>query len=157
MIRPPGNAVEGAARADDTPPMKTAAEFDRQRYLNLVTFRMNGREVATPIWFAAAGGHLWVFTNGNSGKVKRLRRSSRARIAPCDARGATRGPWLDVRATLVTDPDAIALARAALRAKYGWPVRMLDLMSRLTGRVHQRAWIAIDDESRTGRRPWPSL
>src|SRR5215471_5266552 len=100
--------------------MKTATELDRHRYLNLATFRKSGEEVATPVWFAAAGGRLCVVAPGNSGKVKRLRQSSRARIAPCDARGVARGPWLDVQATLVKDEHAIALSWAALTAKYGW-------------------------------------
>ena len=124
--------------------MDAAAEFDRHRYLSLATFRANGTEVATPVWFAAADGRRWIVTGGDSGKVKRLRRSSRARIAPCDARGAFRGPWRDVRASLVTDPAAITRAHAALRAKYGWQVRLLDLFSWLSGRIKRRAWVAID-------------
>jgi hypothetical protein len=75
--------------------------------------------------------------------VKRLRRSSRARIAPCDARGHPHGPWRDATARLVTDPRTIARAQAALREKYGWQKWLLDLGARLTGRIRRRAWIAI--------------
>jgi uncharacterized protein len=121
-----------------------AADLDRHRYVSLATFRASGAEVATPVWFAAAAGRLWVFTAGDSGKVKRLRRSSRARIAPCDARGRVTGAWQDVTARLVDDPREIGAAHAALRAKYGWQARLLDLASRLSGRIDRRAWIAID-------------
>jgi PPOX class probable F420-dependent enzyme len=121
-----------------------ATDLDRHRYLSLATFRASGAEVATPVWFAAVGGRLWVFTTGDSGKVKRLRRSSRARIAPCDARGRVTGAWQDATARLVDDHREIVAAHAALRAKYGWQARLLDLASRLSGRIHRRAWIAID-------------
>ena len=117
--------------------------LDRYRYLNLATYRASGAEVATPVWFAAVDGTLYVFTAGESGKVKRLRRSSRARVAPCDARGAPHGAWRNATARLVTDAGVIARAQAALREKYGWQKWLLDLGSRLTGRIRRRAWIAI--------------
>lgn len=117
---------------------------DRSRYLSLATYRASGAEVATPVWYASLDGRFYVFTAGDSGKVKRLRRSQRARIAPCDARGATRGPWRDARARIVTDPAVIRRAEAALDRKYGWQKRLLDLGARLTGRIRRRAYIAIE-------------
>lgn len=123
--------------------MNDIAELDRHRYLSLATFRRSGAEVATPVWFAAADGKLYVFTAGESGKVKRLRRSSRARVAPANARGGVRGPWREATARIVTEPRAIERARAALRAKYGWQMTLTDLASRLTGRIRRRAWIEI--------------
>jgi PPOX class probable F420-dependent enzyme len=119
------------------------SELDRHRYLSLATFRRAGTEVSTPVWFAALDGKLHVFTAGDSGKVKRLRHTSRVRVAPCDARGAVRPPWRDGVARIVTDPASIARAHAAVRAKYGWQVRLLDLFSRLSGRIRRRAWIEI--------------
>ncbi|HEU4368604.1 MAG TPA: PPOX class F420-dependent oxidoreductase [Methylomirabilota bacterium] len=113
------------------------------RYLSLATFRRSGADVRTPVWFAEVDGRLYAFTSGDSGKVKRLRASSRARVAPCDARGQIKGAWQEATARLVGDPQSIARAHAALRAKYGWQVRGLDLVSRLTGRLHRRAWIEM--------------
>ncbi len=119
-------------------------ELDRHRYLSLATFRRSGAEVRTPVWFAAADGKLYVFTAGDSGKVKRLRRSSRSRIAPSDARGQVRGAWRDVTARLLTEPHARERGHAALRAKYGWQMRMADVFARLLGRYQHRAWIEIE-------------
>ena len=118
-------------------------ELDRHRYLSLATFRRSGVEVRTPVWFAAADGKLYVFTSGDSGKAKRLRNSPRARIAPCDARGGVWGAWREATARLVTDRALIARAGDALRAKYGWQMTILDLFSRVAGRIERRAWIEI--------------
>jgi uncharacterized protein len=120
------------------------ATLDRQRYLSLGTFRRAGAEVKTPVWFAAMDGKLYVFTAGESGKVKRLRRSSRARVAPSDMRGHVRGERSDAGARIVTDPGTIERAHAALRAKYGWQMWIGDLFSRLTGRIRRRVWIEIE-------------
>ena len=118
-------------------------ELDQHRYISLATFRLNGAQVATPVWFAAAHGRLYVFTAEQSGKVKRLRHSLRARVALSDARGRVRGEWREATAHIVTDPRAIERARAALQTKYGWQMRLTNLLSRLTGRINHRAWLEI--------------
>ena len=117
---------------------------DRSRYMSLATYRASGAEVATPVWFASVDGTLYVFTAGDSGKAKRLRRSSRARVAPCDARGNVQGAWADATARVVTDAGTIRRAEAAMGTKYGWQKRLLDLGARLSGHIRRRAWIAID-------------
>jgi len=124
--------------------VNAVADLNRHRYLSLATFRRDGTEVRTPVWFAAAGERLYVFTAGDSGKVKRLRRSSRACVAPSSARGDTRGEWREATARLVTDGTSIAQASRALRAKYGWQMRVANLLSRLTGRIERRAFIEIE-------------
>ena len=118
--------------------------LDGHRYLSLATVRRNGVEVMTPVWFAAADGKLYAFSAGDSGKVKRLRHTPRVRLAPCDARGRVRGAWLDGTGRILTESPAIERARAALRAKYGWQMRLLDLFSWLAGRIQRRAWIEIE-------------
>lgn len=118
--------------------------LDQHRYVSLATFRRSGVEVRTPVWFAATGGMLYLFTAHDSGKVKRLRHSSRARIAPSDMRGGLRGAWRDVAARIVAEPAEIARAHTAMRTKYGWQMRLTDLLSRLTGRVRRRVWIEIE-------------
>jgi len=119
-------------------------DLDRHRYISLATFRKSGAEVATPVWFAASDAKLYVFTMADSGKVKRLRHTARARVAPSDARGSVRGAWRNATARLISEPSAIEHAHAGLRAKYGWQVLMADFLSRLTGRLRRRAWIELE-------------
>jgi uncharacterized protein len=119
------------------------AQLARERYLSLATFRRDGTEVRTPVWVVELGDRLWVVTSGDSGKAKRLRHTSRARVAPSDARGNVSGAWRDVTARVAANPPEPAL-RSAFRKKYGWQVRLLDLVSRLTGRIRRRAWIEME-------------
>jgi PPOX class probable F420-dependent enzyme len=124
--------------------MTGSGELARERYLSLATFRDDGTQVKTPVWFAVMDGKLYIVTAGSAGKVKRLRHSSRALVAPSDARGGVRGAWRDASARIVTDRLLIERAHKALVAKYGWQTRLLDLLSRLGGRIRGRAWIEVD-------------
>ena len=123
--------------------MNQGSELARERYVSLATFRRNGTEVKTPVWFAMIDGKLYVVTAGNAGKVKRLRHSPKARVAVSDARGGVRGAWREATARIVTDRAVIERAHEALRAKYGWQARLLDLFSRLAGRIRHRAWVEV--------------
>jgi hypothetical protein len=123
--------------------MTTPQPLQDHRYLSLATFRKNGEKVATPVWFAEDAGKLYVFTAGGSGKVKRLRHSSRAEVAPCSVRGDLRGAWLPASATLVDDAESQNRAYRVLRRKYGWQMLLTDLGSRLTGKIDKRAVIEV--------------
>ncbi|HEY5645057.1 MAG TPA: PPOX class F420-dependent oxidoreductase [Pseudomonadales bacterium] len=126
---------------------KSAAELARLAsapYVSLETFRRSGVGVATPVWCAAEGGAVYVFSAGEAGKVKRLRNGDRARLAACDVRGRLLGAWHDARAVLVDDPAEIERALAALRRKYGWQMGLADLGAKLTGRFARRAYIRVE-------------
>jgi PPOX class probable F420-dependent enzyme len=90
------------------------AAFAGQKYLNLETFKKNGESVKTPVWFAAdpatsldsSSAKIYIYTIGESGKVKRMRNNQRVRIAPCDMRGNVLGEWADARAEIVTGAQA---------------------------------------------------
>ena len=112
-------------------------------YLSLGTFRKNGVEVRTPVWFAEEGGVLYLFSNGAAGKVKRLRNSSRARVAPCDVRGKVLGEWHDAQAQLLSSEADKVHAHKALRRRYGWQMAALDFFANLFGRAAQREFIAV--------------
>ena len=119
-------------------------ELDSANYFSLTTYRKDGRSVDTPVWFAGSAGTYYVFSAGDAGKVKRLRRSPQARVAACDVRGRLQGDWIPASAHLLSDPQAVADALQALRRKYGFQMWMADLFSRLSGRFNKRAYIRVD-------------
>lgn len=122
-----------------------AVTLDEARYVNLATFRRSGVAVETPVWFAEGreAGVYFVFSAGAAGKVKRLRRSNAARVAPCDVRGKLLGEWRPARAEIVTQPVEITQALAALRRKYGWQMWLTDCFARLSGRFSKRAYLRV--------------
>jgi len=77
------------------------APFVGQRYLNLESYKRDGAPVQTPVWFAEEQGVLYVYTLANAGKVKRIRRHPRIRLALCTMRGTVIGPWVEAEATIV--------------------------------------------------------
>jgi len=118
-------------------------ELAAERYVSLITFRRNGNGVATPIWIAADNGKLYAFTDGTSAKMKRLRVTDRIRLAACDSRGTVSGDYADGHAQRVDDPAVVERAMAALARKYGWQLTLLNVFSRLFGRIGRRAIIEI--------------
>ncbi len=118
------------------------------RYISLATWRRSGKEVRTPVWFAAASENTFFsFSAAGAGKVKRLRNSSRARIASCDARGGNLGEWHEASACLVID-DQVEITRAysLLMEKYGIQMLLTNVMSWLSGRINNRVVIRIELE-----------
>jgi hypothetical protein len=114
------------------------------KYISLSTYRRSGVSVETPVWFVEMEQKLYVFSARDSGKVKRLRNSSKARIALCDARGGLKGEWQDAEARVVEDRATIERAHDLLRTKYGFQMWLADVMSKLSGRLNRRAFIEID-------------
>lgn len=124
----------------------TPNELARERYVNLATFRKSGAEVKTPIWFASDPQdprRLWMYTNGKSGKVKRLRNSGRSRVAACNARGRVHGPWLDATSRIESDPRKMERAFDLLLQKYGWQARLLLVGARLGNTWKDRAILDV--------------
>jgi PPOX class probable F420-dependent enzyme len=121
------------------------SSFAEQRYLNLETYRRTGQPVTTPVWFAIERDIIYVYTLADAGKVKRIRNNPRVRIAPCDARGALKGTWVEATARIVDDSEA-ARAHALFIAKYGWLKRLADLFRKI--RPKPRAVIAISVQPR---------
>ena len=93
-------------------------QFAAQQYLNLETYRKDGQPMRTPVWFVEDNGVLYLHTVKNTGKVKRIRRTARVRIAPCDMRGAITGEWIDGDAQ-VLDEEGVTRVNELLDRKYG--------------------------------------
>jgi hypothetical protein len=115
----------------------------KARYINLVTFRRDGRAVATPVWCVMVNGKLCFYSNGNSGKIKRIRATRRVKVAPSNGLGKPIGPWSEGTGRLLDDPAAERVY-AAIAAKYSWSYALIDLLARLAGRRGQRVAVELD-------------
>ena len=117
------------------------------RYVCLVTFRRDGREVATPVWFAEHAGRLYAYSRRDAGKVKRIRATGRMRLAPCTMKGKIVGDWVQGRAIVVDDPALERKAYAAIARKYGLVYRVTTSMARISRRIAQRAVLELELEA----------
>ena len=106
-------------------------------YVSLTTFRRTGVPVSTPVWAAPDGDTLVVWTRTDSGKVKRLRHTTRVTVAPCDFRGRVEGPAVDGTATFVDHAEWPG-ALDALRRAYGFRFQLGYVTSRVVQRLSRR-------------------
>jgi len=118
----------------------TLARFDGQKYISLETFKKSGQGVKTPVWFVEHNGALYVYTEADSWKVKRIRNNPRVRVAVCNTRGDIKGPWLDATASLVEGNERLA-ADKLLDRKY-FLKKVFNFLSRINR--HKRAMIRIE-------------
>jgi PPOX class probable F420-dependent enzyme len=107
--------------------MKKLDAFQKQKYLNLKTFRRNGECLDTPVWFVQEGESLFVHTMANSGKVKRIRNNGGVQIAPCRMDGRLTGSWATAHARQVDDPEVIKNVDRLLDRKYGLLKKMFAI------------------------------
>ena len=113
------------------------------RYVSLATYRRNGKEVRTPVWIAQSNKHYYVFSEGTSWKVKRIRANGKVRLAACNSRGDVNSEWLEAQARVVEHGDSVGHAYTALRDKYGWQMKIVDAISKMTGKYAKRAIIEL--------------
>lgn len=113
--------------------------FKNQSYLNLESVKKSGQTVPTPVWFVEQDGALFVRTEVQSGKVKRIRNNAQVRIAPCDMRGGVKGEWVSATAQLVEDEGTPAQVDQMLNKKYGLMKSAFDLM----GKINKREYATI--------------
>jgi PPOX class probable F420-dependent enzyme len=116
--------------------MSLHTTFDHQQYLNLETFRKNGNGVKTPVWFVEDGGTLFVRTDANSGKMKRVHNHSQVHIAPCKMNGALLGDWVQASAREVSDQEIDSKVDRLLAKKYGLMKSLYSLASSIQSRKY---------------------
>jgi hypothetical protein len=105
------------------------------KYVRLTTFRRDGTPVPTPVWQVRDGDRLLVITNGTTGKVKRLRRSPRVLVAPCDQRGRVKPGAQEVEGSveLFTDEPELDRLVGLIKGKYGFVFTIAGWVNRLRG------------------------
>ncbi len=108
--------------------------FKGQQYINLETYRKNGTAVRTPVWFAQEQDQLYIWTDGASGKARRIRHTTQVRLTPSDARGNPKvqpETWVTAKANLhPVGTAAYEHGQQLLNHKYGLLKRFFEWMGR---------------------------
>jgi uncharacterized protein len=81
------------------------------KYIQLTTFRRDGRAVPTPVHIVADGDTAYFRTWNATGKAKRLRHTSAVQIAPSTFRGQPLGPPIRAEAHLLEGKASERAAR----------------------------------------------
>jgi PPOX class probable F420-dependent enzyme len=77
-----------------------------------------------------------VFSEAESGKVKRIRHDPHVSVAPCNFHGKPRGPAVEAEARVVADTAEV---EALLTRKYGWMWRGYNLLMAAARWLRQQA------------------
>jgi PPOX class probable F420-dependent enzyme len=122
-----GRLLHAKARSAALSPLRPwdLTAFQGHKYCLVVSFRRNGDPVVTPVWFGVARGRLYLRTDAGAGKIKRIRRTPRVRIAPCTARGRPLAPLIEGVAEILEGAE-VAAAEQALRDNYGLGRRVYE-------------------------------
>lgn len=108
------------------------ARFDGEGVVSLETYRRNGDPVRTPVWFLKEDGVLIVHTGDRTGKVKRIQRNSKVRVAPSHFRGKPKTDYVDARAEIETDPGIVEKYYTLIYKKYGLVGSLTKFMQRFS-------------------------
>jgi len=95
------------------------SRFQGEKVISLETYRRNGEPVRTPVWFLEENGILYVHTDDSTGKVKRIRRNPKVRLAPSHFRGKPKADYIDAQAELETSPATVEEYHSKIYKKYG--------------------------------------
>jgi len=103
------------------------------QFMALQTYKKNGQGVITPVWVCEIEGKLYVWTDGSSWKVKRIRARSNVTIAKSDVSGNPKSEWQSANARILEDDEWIARVKKGMAKKYGlqfWLIELSQLFSR---------------------------
>jgi uncharacterized protein len=95
------------------------SQFEGEKVISLETYRGNGQPARTPVWFLKENGILYVHTDDSTGKVKRIRRNPKVRVAPSHFRGKPKAEYVDAQAELEASPGTVEKYRSQIYKKYG--------------------------------------
>ena len=101
-------------------------ELRAAKYTLLVTHKRSGEPVPTPVWAGLGDdGNLYVRTERDVAKVKRIRNDPHVKVARCGSRGQPRGELIEGRARVV-GPDEEARAERAIAEHFGLGRRIYE-------------------------------
>ncbi|WP_374947525.1 PPOX class F420-dependent oxidoreductase [Agreia sp.] len=120
------------------------ASIADERFVSLTTFRKSGVGVSTPVWIARDGDALIVTTPDGTGKVKRLRNSSRVELRPSTRMGTVADHARVVAAVAeIVDTDEARSSQARIfLAKYRLQYRVFMFIERL-GKKGQKKRVCL--------------
>ena len=134
------------------------AKFDHENVISLETYRKDGQPVRTPVWFLKEDDILIVHTDDTTGKIKRIRRNPKVRVAPSKFRGEPKADYIDAITQLETDPETVKKYYLLIYKKYGLIGSLTRAMQRFSRSKAKDIIIRItpQNSNRTRKNPLTS-
>jgi len=123
-------------------PGDKSSQFSDEKYICVETYRKTGDPVRTPVWFVEENGELFVRTDSDTGKMKRIHNNPRVRIATCNIRGNVKGEWVGGEARKV-DSETSKHVFSLLKKKYGLMYRLVRFTERFSRAKAKPVGLAI--------------
>jgi uncharacterized protein len=112
-----------------------------RKYCLLVSYRRSGEPVPTPVWFGIdTGDHVYVSTEADSAKVKRVRANPSVLIGPSNGRGKPLGALAEGTARVLAEAEHAAAERI-VQSNYGLGRRIYEAL--LGSRAKRVAYLEI--------------
>ncbi len=118
------------------------SQFTGKKHISIETYRKTGDPVRTPVWFVEENGELFVRTDSDTGKIKRIRNNPKVRVATSNMRGTVKGSWVEGEARII-DPESSKHVFSLLRKKYGIPYRLIRFTERFSRNKAKPVGLAI--------------
>jgi PPOX class probable F420-dependent enzyme len=106
------------------------------KFVSLTTFKKDGGAVATPMWIARDGDHLFFWTPVDSWKAKRAKNNPRVTLVPCSRGGKIRegATPVDGVAEVIAEPATVQHLAGVIRSKYGLEFFIVTFIERILAR-----------------------
>jgi len=118
------------------------SQFTGKKHISIETYRKTGDPVRTPVWFVEENGELFVRTDSDTGKIKRIRNNPKVRVATSNMRGTVKGSWVEGEARII-DPESSKHVFSLLRKKYGMFYRIIRFTERFSRKKAKPVGLAI--------------
>ena len=120
--------------------MTNLLDLEKATFVALETYKKSGEGKITPTWVTGENGKLYIWTDLESWKVKRIRNNPQVRICQSDYAGNPKGEWFEARAKVLVSEEAREKARQLFLAKYRLQFRFFYAM----GKKSPKAILEID-------------
>ena len=90
--------------------------------ISLTTFKRDGSRISTPIWFNVMDGKIYVTTETDAWKVKRIANNPAVEFAVCTQRGKVTGQTFGGTARILAPSELVAVIAAKKRRYFAFRV-----------------------------------
>ena len=104
------------------------------KYINIKTFRKDGTDIATPVWFLENNDVFYICTGGGTYKVRRIQNNPKVEIALADSGGKLKGDYFEGKARIMSKDETKEIYRL-FRKKY----RAFRVWNSFSNLIHKKA------------------